>query len=205
MRKIGFMLIVCLISGCMTTKFTGHTEADYRGRTIHRVLVVTQDMSDTYGTAVVQKLKENLIEDGIAVFSRQDIFPKIRDEDIASKEKRLEELEIDSILEVRYGDIKSEAVANDRGPSKTSYTNRSSTIPALLTTTIVTTQSIDLSNRNIKFQSILYDLKTGNTIWRGHSTTNSGEAIYTSVKTVVSSFVEEMVRELKRRGHISEC
>ncbi len=112
MKKVGIILVLAVLQGCMSTKFQASWKApDYDGKAYSKVLVLALSDNVANRSTIEDELTHFLNLKGVSTFSGADVLPY--DRNIIPKEKgeikkRLVKNGYDAVITIGLKDVKEE-------------------------------------------------------------------------------------------------
>lgn len=197
--KILLIFLTFYLSNCASTKLTSFKDPDYKSANFKRILVVV----NTYDLEKRLQLETAMVKafEGTGIYALEgfNLFPPTRVLSDEEKVSLLIENNIDAYISVLVGESGIEEIYV---PPTSSTTKTKGNVSVLGNTATYEEKSkttyqggYTLSKPWAEFETKLYDVSNGRTVWISASFT--GGNVFASFNTVINSFSNEVINRLE--------
>jgi hypothetical protein len=196
MKKVLVLFLVIVIGGCASTNMTSFKDPAFQNVKFKRILVI----ANTSDLQWRQKLESRMVgafnDGGIDAMQSIFLFPPTRNLSPEDKVNLLMQNNIDAYLSINVGESGVQNVY----------------VPAIGKTVVEGNQVYEDPNKIVggnytlskpwaTFRTTLQDASSGSTAWVANSST--GGNAYASFNTVINSYCEKVVEQLRQDGLIA--
>lgn len=173
------------LESCVTLKTSSFSDPKFINKSYSNICVISNDKNLNRRTLIENELVEDLAEEGVNVTAATNLFPPTREWTEAEKYDSLISKGYDGFLVLNILYINTDEVYNKEiDGNKNSRKNKE-------------------LNRG-EFESILIDVNTGETAWKGYSESDLVVNVAGSIKEITfSKLSKSIVNELDHKGHIT--
>lgn len=205
MRKLLFLFLTIMVSGCTTTEMTGFLDPQYKNHQISKVVVRAHGATLEETLTAEQKFAEKLNTHNVNTIKFTDIAPPTRKYTLAQEAKLLKKTGADSLFTVyvaRKDSVESYVPPTYHAGKTTSTVNMAGNMAYISshTTPGYTTGGYSVSSPIMATFSNLVDLRNGNEIWRGEGY-SSGASSYLDL---LLNAGESAIADMGEKGLLSK-
>lgn len=195
-KLLACLVLLSVLTGCITTEVKGFTDHDYQGRHLLKIAVRAPNADFMFGGLLEKSMVEELQRKGVQAESFLEMFPPTRKWTNDQVATELNQKGFDSIMYVNLtgSGASAETVGYINQGSAYVYGNTASfystSIPAVRPTRYTSTRVT------------IYDVASAHTIWIADSVTHAGGLLFMGDKTQTDNLASEIIDALAKSGHL---
>lgn len=198
-------LLSIVATSCVSIETTSYTDPDFINKKYSKFCVYSVEQNLNRRALIEKVFAEEFQEAGLYAVQGSMIFPPTRVWEEADFQAQLVKNGFDGFIKIEIMDenVNERITPEFHTNTETRTIKKKNGKDATITeTNTFVTNDVDVYMSN-QFQADLIDVNSNKVAWKGYSSTSAQvDMIGMDVETIVERFAEDVINELKTKGHI---